>query len=89
MCAFARRTDYTGMSATIKSYLKAFAMAIMRSIYRDTSTMVLCLHRGMWRKEQEHWGWEDGCFDTLKRVSRIVTNNDDTIPTLLHAPRVM
>jgi hypothetical protein len=89
MCAFARRTDYTGISATIKSYLNAFAMAIMRRIYRDTSTMVLCLHRGMLRKEQEHWGWEDGCFDTLKRVSRIVTNNDDTILNLLPVLRVL
>lgn len=56
MCAFARRIDYTGISATIKSYLKAFAMEIMRKIYRDTSTMVLCLHREMLRNEQEHWG---------------------------------
>jgi len=91
MCAFARRTDYTGISATIKSYLNAFAMAIMRRIYRDTSTMVLCLHRGTLRKEQEqeHWGWEDGCFDTLKRVSRIVTDNDDTVLYLLLVLRVI
>jgi hypothetical protein len=44
-------------------------------MYRDTSTTVVLhlQHREMLLKEQEHWGWEDGCFDTQKRVSRIAT----------------
>jgi hypothetical protein len=75
MCAFVWRKYYIGISATIKSYLKAFATGRMTSMYRDTSTTVVLhlQHREMLLKEQEHWGWEDGCFDTQKRVSRIVT----------------
>jgi hypothetical protein len=54
MCASVRRTYYTGSSATIKSYLKAFAMAIMRSMYRDTSTTVVLYlhHREMLQKSR-------------------------------------
>lgn len=59
-------------------------------MYRDTSTTVVLhlYHREMLLKEREHWGWQDGYSDIQRRVSRIVTNNDDTIQKLLTCPIV-
>jgi hypothetical protein len=73
MCAFAGYI-YSSISATIKSYLKAFATGIMRSIYCGSWSPRWCaspassLH-DVARRAGALGGY--GCFDTLRWVSRL------------------
>jgi hypothetical protein len=79
---------YTGISATIKSYLKAFAVGFMRNIYRDLddTTVLYLRYHTMLLEAQKRWVWFR-CFDTQRRVSRIGTIM--TIQFLMKIPAVV
>jgi hypothetical protein len=71
MCALAGYI-YSSISATIKSYLKAFATGIMRSLLWSRSPRWCAspaASHDVARRDGVYGGM--GCFDTLKRVSRL------------------